>query len=179
MVDNIHKKTVKIGEDIIEAEYYEFGHSKWLEKKKIKTFKDVPEKIWDIITTPYYIVRRNVKNIYWEFRYGLQRMFKDYDSVDVFDTFSRFTRRYTKILTDYKKNRIAHPATMTDEEWEAIVDNMLYHLHYMDEDVVTKELEKDIPDSWYASCKTVNYILNKHKDEFFKLFSEYFYCLWD
>ena len=179
MIDNIHKKTVKIGEDIIEAEYHEFGHSEWLKKKEIKTLKDVPEKIWDIITTPYYIVRRNAKNTYWEFRYGLQRMFKGYDNVDVFDTFSRFTGRYTKILTDYKKNRIAHPATMTDEEWEVIVNNMLYHLHYMDENVVTKELEKDIPDSWYASYKTVDYILNKHKDEFFKLFSEYFYDLWD
>ena len=51
--------------------------------------------------------------------------------------------------------------------------------YYMDEWHVTEELEKDVPDNWSASAKTVSQILDMHKDAFFKLFSEYFYNLWD
>jgi hypothetical protein len=49
----------------------------------------------------------------------------------------------------------------------------------MDKYTVTQELEKDVPDDWRANYKTVNYILDKHKDAFFELFSKYFYHLWD
>ena len=68
---------------------------------------------------------------------------------------------------------------MTEEEWDDIIDEMIYHLHYMNEEVVVEELERDVPDDWSASYKTVNYILDKHKDAFFELFSKYFYHLWD
>ena len=68
---------------------------------------------------------------------------------------------------------------MTNEEWEAIVDEMLYHLHYMDERNVEEELERDVPKDWSPSQRNIDEIMDKHKDEFFKLFSEYFYNLWD
>jgi hypothetical protein len=68
---------------------------------------------------------------------------------------------------------------MTVEEWDAVIDEMLYHLKYMDEETVTEELEKNVPEDWSASYRTVNPILEKHKDAFFKLFSKYFYDLWD
>ena len=68
---------------------------------------------------------------------------------------------------------------MTNEEWEDVIDDMLYHLKYMDEWTVIQELEKDIPDDWNASLKTVDEVMDKHKNEFFRLFSEYFYNLWD
>lgn len=108
-------------------------------------------------------------------------MFKGYDSVDVFETFAKFRERYTKILTEYRKWHCGIPMEFEDseEEWDNIIDEMLYHLHYMDEETVTDELEKGVPDDWSASYKTVDYVLNKHKDAFFELFSKYFYCLWD
>jgi hypothetical protein len=62
---------------------------------------------------------------------------------------------------------------MTEEEWDAVIDEMLYHLKYMDEKTVTEELEKDVPDNWFASHKTVYDILEKHKDAFFELFSSF------
>jgi enoyl-[acyl-carrier-protein] reductase (NADH) len=65
------------------------------------------------------------------------------------------------------------------EEWDNVIDEMLYHLHYMDEENVIKELEKDVPDEWNASHIVVHEIMNKHKEEFFILFSKYFYDLWD
>lgn len=174
-----HKVIAHVGRDTIEATYTTFDHSDWFKTKEIKTLKDVLEKIWDVITTPYYKVKWHVREVYWEIRYGFQRMFKGYDSVDTFETFAKFIERYTKILTEYRNTHIGYVGTMTEEEWDGIIDEMIYHLKYMDEETVTEELEKDVPDDWSVSAITVYEVMDKHKDAFFKLFSEYFYNLWD
>ncbi len=164
-----HKKQITIAGETIEAEYFSVNY----------TSHNIPTSLWDKITTPYYIIKRKLSDTYWEIRYGFQRMFRGYDSVDVFDTFSRFTERYYKILTRYRANIHSHPGTMTEEEWENIIDEMLLHLKYMDERKVDEELCKDVPDNWLPCIKTADMIMEKHKDEFFKLFSKYFYNLWD
>lgn len=175
-----HYATAKVGNDVIEnVEYIVFDHSDWWKPKEIKTFKDLMDKIWDVITTPYYKAKWKIKEAYWEVRYGFERMFKGYDSVDTFETFAKFIERYTKILTEYRKTHIGYVGTMTEEEWDGVIDEMLYHLKYMDEETVTEELEKDVPDDWNASAIAVYEVMDRHKDAFFKLFSEYFYNLWD
>ena len=171
--------TAKVGNDTIEAEYFTFDHFDWWQPKEIKTFKDALEKIWDVVTTPFWRIKRWIKDTYWEIRYGFQRMFKGYDVVDTFESFWKFTERYSKILADYRNHHWGHPGEMTEEEWDAIIDEMIYHLKYMDEETVTEELEKDVPDNWTVSHKTVSEVLDIHKDIFFELFSKYFYELWD
>lgn len=172
----MYTATATVGRDTIEAEYYIFDHSyTFWAPKEMKWY----EKVWDVITTPYYQVRWKIKEAYWEVRYGFERMFKGYDSVDTFETFAKFIERYTKILTEYRKTHVGYAWNMTEEEWDGVIDEMLYHLHYMDEETVVKELEKDVPDDWNVSAKIVSEILDKNKNEFFKLFSEYFYNLWD
>ena len=174
--ENEHKSTVTVGKDTIEAEYFIFKHSGWWNPKK----KNVFEKVWDVITTPFWRAKRWIRDTCWEIRYGFQRMFKGYDSVDTFETFAKFIERYTKILTEYRKKHCGIPMEFVDseEEWDAVVDEMLYHLHYMDEETVTEELEKNVPEDWHASYKTVGEIMDKHKDAFFELFSKYFFSLW-
>ncbi len=174
-----HTATAQVGKDTIEAEYFTFDHSDWWKQKEIKTFKDVLEKIWDKITTPLWRVKRWIKDAYWEVRYGFQRMFNGYDAVDTFETFAKFIDRYSKILTEYKKYHVGYCSEMTEQEWEAIIDEMIYHLKYMDEETVIKELERNVPDNWTVGHKTINEVLNIHKDIFFELFSKYFYDLWD
>lgn len=176
---SVYKANAQVGRDVIEnVEYFIFDHS-WFNPKEIKTFKDKLENIWDAITTPFYRIKHKVRDVCWEIRYGFQRMFKGYDVVDTFETFSKFINRYTKILTDYRNKHWGYPGTMTEEEWDEIVDEMLYHLKYMDEEVVTSELENGVPDEWSASGIIVYEIMDKHKDAFFELFSKYFYYLWD
>lgn len=175
-INEKHYATAKVGRDTIEnVEYIVFEHLNLWESKK----KNLYEIIWNIITNPYYKVKWKVKETYWNCRYGFERMFKGYDSVDTFETFAKFIERYTKILTEYRKTHIGYVGTMTEEEWDAIIDEMLYHLYYMDEWHVIDELEKDVPANWSVSAKFVSEVLDKHKDEFFSLFSEYFYNLWD
>lgn len=165
-------KNVKIDDEIIQIKYSEF-------KNKDKLF-DESFNLWDKITMYFYRIKNKVRNVYWEIRYGFQRMFKGYDSVDIFDTFDKFIERYTRILTRFKKNHYGYPASLSEEEWDNILDKMIYHLHYMDEDNVINELTKNLPeDCWWESDKSVSEIMEKHKDEFFNMFSEYFYNLWD
>ena len=174
---NEHKAMATVGKDTIEAEYFIFKRSDWWNPKE----KNVFEKAWDAITTPFWRVKHWIRDTYWEIRYGFQRMFNGYDVVDTFETFAKFIERYTKILTEYRKKHCGIPMEFIDseEEWDNVIDEMLYHLYYMDEEHVTEELEKDVPDDWSASYKTVSAIMDKHKDAFFELFSKYFYNLWD
>ena len=174
-----HTAIAQVGKDTIEAEYFTFDHSSWWKPKELKTFKDKLENLWDIITSPFRKLKWWLREVYWEVRYGLQRMFKGYDVVDTFETFAKFTERYSKILSDYRKRHYGYPGTMTVEEWDGIIDEMIYHLKYMNEETVIEELERNVPDNWSASYKTVGEILDKHKNRFFELFSKYFYNLWD
>lgn len=178
---SVYKPYVQVGRDTIEdVEYLIFEHSGWFEKKEIKTCKDLLEKIWDAITTTFYRIKHKVRDIYWKIRYGFQRMFKGYDVVDTFETFAKFIERYSKILNDYKKHHWGYPGgDITEEAWESIIDEMLYHLKYMDQETVILELEKDVPDDWSVSVKNTYEIMDKHKDAFFELFGKYFYYLWD
>lgn len=52
--ENEHKATVTVGKDTIEAEYFTFNRSGWWKTKKMNFF----EKVWDVITTPHYRVKR-------------------------------------------------------------------------------------------------------------------------
>lgn len=171
----VYHKTAHVGRDTIEAEYFTFEHSRLWEPKKMNWL----EKLWDVITTPYYKAKWKIDRAYWNCRYGFERMFKGYDSVDTFETFAKFIERYTKVLKELRKSHMGYPMQLTEEEWDNILDEMIYHLYYMDEEHVTDELEMDIPDGWSVSAITVSEVMDKHKDEFFKLFSEYFYNLWD
>lgn len=177
---SVYKPYVQVGRDTVEnVEYLIFEHSGWFKKKEVKTFKDLLEKIWDAITTPFYRIKHKVRDIYWKIRYGFQRMFKGYDVVDTFETFAKFVERYSNILAEYRKKHWGYPGDLTEEEWDDIVDEMIYHLHYMNEQTVIDELEKDVSYEWSVSGKVVSEIMDKHKDEFFTLFSKYFFCLWD
>lgn len=177
---NTHQATAQVGNDTIEnAEYIDFNLNSIDRPKREKTFRDKLSDFWDNITLPFRKLSWKIDEIFWEIRYGFERMFKGYDSVDCFETFAKFTERYSKILTEYKKNHHGYPCNMSAKEWDDIVDEMIYHLYYMDEENVEKELCKNMPENWTPTWNTVDEIMERHKNEFFKLFSEHFYSLWD
>lgn len=167
-------KEVEIAGEKIEAKYFE-ANFKAAEEEEKYTLSD----LWYDITLPFYRLKHKLKNIYWDIRYAFQRAHKGYDYLDVISTYSKFIDRYTKILTKYKENKHGYPACMPEEEWNKIIETMLFHLHYMDEDHVDEELQKDVPENWIVTCDTTYPIMEHHKEEFFKLFSKYFYNLWD
>lgn len=133
----------------------------------------------DKITIHFCHLKHKIRNILYETKYGFERMFKGYDSIETFNLYSKFIDRYRKILAEYMNNLHSHPGNMTEEEWQEILEEMIMHLDFMDEEKVDRFLMKDLPEEWIPSMVTSYEIIEKHKNEFFKLFSQHFYVLWD
>ena len=146
------------------------------EMKEIFTGK---ESFWDSVKYFPWRLGFKIKNLYYQVKYGFQRMFRGYDDTEVFNADLTFIDRYLKILKDFRKNHYGYPLSITNEQWDDILDEMIKHLSLMTEDNVKTELKKGMPDSFKPDYKTVSEIMDRHKDEFFKLFSKWFYNLWD
>lgn len=172
MENKYHYKDVEIADEMITAEYFEMTN-------------EADDNNGNFLTRLYYAlpslsyIRRKIKDIYYEVKYGFQRMFRGYDDGNLFSIYNRFVYRYSKIIPEFKKNQHGHPWNMTEQQWEDILDQMSLHLYYMDRDNVDKELMKSVPKNWFPTCKTSGEIMKKHKDAFFELFVKYFYDLWD
>ena len=146
------------------------------EMKEIFTGK---ESFWDSVKYFPWRLGFKIKNLYYQVKYGFQRMFRSYDDTEVFNMDMTFIDRYLKILKDFRKNHCGYPPSITNEQWDDILDEMIKHLSLMTEDNAETELKKGMPDSFKPDYKTVSEIMDRHKDEFFKLFSKWFYNLWD
>ena len=119
-----------------------------------------------------------IKRIFFTLKHG-------YSPVAQFETFEWFMDVMKEILTNYRYHRMGSPVVIdnffdvkeensndvvNEEEYNAILDRMIVLLDLMDEhnklynDMDWKEADKKKEDA---------------KNEFFKLFSEQFYGLWD
>ena len=119
-----------------------------------------------------------IKRIFFTLKHG-------YSPVAQFETFQWFMDVMKEILTNYRYNRMGSPVVIdnffdakeenpndvvNEEAYNAILDRMIVLLDLMDEhnqlynDMDWKEADKKKEDA---------------KNEFFKLFSEQFYGLWD
>ena len=146
------------------------------EMKEIFTGK---ESFWDSVKYFPWRLGFKIKNLYYQVKYGFQRMFRGYDDTEVFDMDMAFIDRYLKILKDFRKNHCGYPPSITNEQWDDILDEMIKHLTLMNENNIMSELKKGMPDSFEPNYETVMDVMSRHKNEFFALFSKWFYNLWD
>ena len=112
-----------------------------------------------------------IKRIFFVLKHG-------YSPVAQWEIYEWFMSVMKEILTNYRYNRMGSPVVIdnsfdvvvNEEEYNAILDRMIVLLDLMDEhnklynDMDWKEADKKKEDA---------------KNEFFKLFSEQFYGLWD
>ena len=117
------------------------------------------------------------KQIYHLLKYG-------YDEGATWETFDWFIENMRAILTDYRKHHSGF--VVTDENlssdsnaalWDATIDRMIELLNLMDE-----ANPKYDADEYHGVIDNINRQydeMNAAKDEFFALFSKYFYHLWD
>lgn len=125
---------------------------------------------------------KNIKNIPSFFKAMNHLVEKGYDEYATWETFDWFIHIMKNILTDYKKGHIGYPITdsnLSDEEneerWEAIIDKMLSLLDDMDENN-----EKYQYEGFNLAIEELNQAKQTAgKNEFFELFSKYFYDFWD
>lgn len=144
-----------------------------------------------------------LKNLRWELRYAWRRAWYGYDDIDVIEIDCSFIERYKVILKDFRKYHcglfnvpeeyrdVFNKYFFNEEETDVIIDTMIYHLEMMDEDHVEKVLYgMNIYDDEYSveeylntitpeRMKKVSFIMNQNKEAFMRLFSLFFWDLWD
>lgn len=131
---------------------------------------------------------KNIKEIPLYFRLIHHLVKHGYDEYASWETFSWFIDTMKSILTKYRDGHQGIPIVVdnypwivkTEEDkkiehenevkWDAIVNRMIELLDDMDE-----------CNHKYDDCdwKVKDAEMNAAKDEFFELFSKYFFCLWD
>lgn len=152
-------------------------------------------------TKPKHFLRQ----LRWELRYAWRRAWLGYDDVDMFECFETFRVRMIKILEDFIKygssdfnlpKESEHYEELLkrftegyfeDEETKSIYETMIFHLHMMDKDYVEKKLfGKCVYDDNYSiGCRTeeerkrIANVVTQNKNAFMKLFSLFYFDLWD
>ena len=148
--------------------------------------------------------RHFLKKLRWELRHAWHRAWIGYDDVDFFECFEMFRRRMIRILEDFINhgnallnlpqesehyNELSNkfPGYLDEENTKLIYQTMIFHLQMMDEDYVEKKLYGNniYDDDYKIGCrsiedyKRISSIMQQNKDAFMKLFSLFYYDLWD
>lgn len=133
---------------------------------------------------PYYRIKRWIEDIWYNFRGRCQRFKRGYAYGDVWDMDFWFRRTVKPMLIHLRDYGNSFPMEFDNrEEWCAVLNEMISCLYFMEEDNVRNFLGfgglggyKKMNQKDYAH---VGEIMNNNKDKFFRLFSKYFYSLWD
>ena len=144
------------------------------------------------------------REVRWQLQYAWRRAWYGYDDVDMFECFEMFRRRMIRILEDFIKhgngllnlpqesehyNELLEkfPERCFDEEnTNQIYQSMIFHLQMMDEDYVEKILYgNNVYDEDYQGCRSIEdhkriySVMKQNKNAFMKLFSLFYFDLWD
>ena len=130
-----------------------------------------------------------IKDSWWNFRSKCQRFKRGYSWGDVWDMDQWFMNTIKPMLIHLRDHGIGCPnefydeANDSDEAWKNILTEMINCLEMMDEDNVRSYLGFGDVEDWKRMTRedyiNVHKIMNDNKNSFFRLFSEYFYDLWD
>lgn len=141
----------------------------------------------------------------WELKYAWRRAWRGYDDVDMFECFEMFRRRMIRILEDFiKYGHALLPVPSQSEHYNELLkkfpegsfdaestgliyQTMIFHLQMMDEDYVEKILYGNnvYDDNYDVDCRSIEdhkriySVMQQNKDAFMKLFSLFYYDLWD
>ena len=150
-------------------------------------------------------LRHFFRELRWELRYAWRRAWFGYDDVDMFECFEMFRRRMIRVMEDFIKhghgslnlpqeseynNELLEKfpeGYFDDENTKLIYQTMIFHLQMMDKDYVEKELYRNnvYDDDYEVGCrsteqrKRIYSVMRQNKNAFMKLFSLFYYDLWD
>lgn len=87
-----------------------------------------------------------IRELYWQLRYAWQRAWRGYDYTDVFELGFNFVDKMPALLKEFKENNVGlfydtdTNTTLTKEETDSIIDEMIYCFENCDEDHVYERL---------------------------------------
>lgn len=152
-------------------------------------------------------MRSFLRNLRWELRYAWRRAWCGYDDLDFIECQEMFRRRMIRILEEFADHgsgllnipsQSEHyegllqkfPDGCFDEEHTKLIyQTMIMHLEMMNEDNAEKALfgknVYDDYDDYEVGCRTlvdlqrIARVQQQNKDAFMKLFSLFYFDLWD
>lgn len=119
-------------------------------------------------------IRNRIVYKWLGFKARCQRFKRGYADEDVWNMYDWFIDIMQRMLGELA-NGYSYPTSLTEEEWEEILDDMRWTLWHMDEE----NIEAELMDEYVNDYKLIAKIKNENKDHFFELFSKWFYYLWD
>ena len=130
---------------------------------------------------PYNRIKWFIKDTYWDLRKRCQRFKRGYAWSDVWDMDQWFIEMVRPMLIHLRDKGISYPMEFNSrDEWCAVLDEMIDCLDFMDEDNVLAFICLDDQERMtLEKGKSAREIIQSNKNRFFKLFSMYFYNLWD
>lgn len=122
----------------------------------------------------------NIKYLPRAIKYRFQRAFRGWADCDTWDMDFWFMEVMKPMLQHLRDTHQGHPGELTEEAWNVVLDRMIFLLTEMDENTCSQQntLWED-KDKALAREMDICEYRNACKDEFFRLFSKYFYNLWD
>lgn len=119
-----------------------------------------------------------IKNGLKELKWKIQRFWRGYADVDVWSFSHWFIETVEPMLRELQEKHISYPARYKDNEeaWGKHLGEMANHLHLMsDTNVIEEIFDGNSSGRW----EEISDIIIENKKEFFKMFAEDFYDLWD
>ena len=151
----------------------------------------------------FYRIINFIKRIPKEIKWFFQRGKRGWADIDVICMDYWFFRTVIPMLKKLKDTKHGYPVDMTEEEWDEKLNKMIRCFEEANEDTCSIKNEYDeefgtfwdkvidnpktnnsieyleISDKWRKRNDEIYDYRNKMKNEAFKLFSEYFWSLWD
>lgn len=128
--------------------------------------------------------KSNIKYFFRAFRNAWQRATRGYSNSDCWGVDYYLLYLLPSILTTFKKDNNGYPNSVGSmEEWDKILDKMIYHFtaaregyenKYEDKYTISKELR----DKWLNEEHNIQEYKQKHLEEGFRLLTKYFWDIW-
>ena len=90
--------------------------------------------LWDKLTFPFVYALNWLKEKFTAIRHFFQRGKRCYSDYDIWDIHSWLVHSLRPMLEDIIEHLYTHPAEITEEEWRAILEEMVHLLNIMDID---------------------------------------------
>lgn len=104
----------------------------------------------------------------------VQKLLHGWSKEDCYNINEWFIKTLIPML-EYYRNYMSYPAVkvVSKEEWNFILDKMIYHLNMMNIDNILKE--KNINNPTAADFELAYSVKKRNTKEFFELFEKYFF----
>ena len=111
-------------------------------------------------------------------KWRYQRFIRGWADEDTWDIDWWFIKTLSPLLKKFKEDNDCNPFKLSEEEWDTILDNMIYYLEGMNEESAVKQLYGEGANLTVDDYKKISNHMATSKEKFFELFAQYFYDLW-